>query len=146
AITSSPPATLTIDARPSLAASLVARYNFDAAPVNNVIADNAPAAKHPGTNVLAMWSNSVAGHSGVMLFASSPDPGSQIVVPPHADFDSTKGTIAFWMKSAGNDNSFGSFAAIIFDRRTDNGDVITMVDDGTLFVQALSHRFHVDLF
>jgi len=88
----------------------------------------------------------VAGRSGVMCFASSPDPGSQIVVPPHADFDSTKGTIAFWMKSAGNDNSFGSFAAIIFDRRTDNGDVISLVDDGTLYVQALSHNFHVNQF
>jgi hypothetical protein len=81
-----------------------------------------------------------------MRFASSPDPGSQIVVPPQADFNSTKGTIAFWMKTAGNDLAFGDYAAIIFDRRTDNGDVITMVDDGTLFVQAFSHYFHVNQF
>jgi hypothetical protein len=77
---------------------------------------------------------------------SPADPGSQITVPPHADFDSSKGTIAFWMKTAGNDLNFGDFAAIIFDRRTDNGDVITMVDDGTLFVQAYSHNFHANQF
>src|SRR6266566_5813815 len=145
AITSAP-AILTINPRPSLGASLVSRYNFDAAPVNNLIIDTSPASRHPGTNVLASWSNSVAGRSGVMCFASSPDPGSQIVVPPHADFDSTKGTIAFWMKSAGNDPSFGSYAAIIFDRRTDNGDVISLVDDGTLYVQAFSHNFRANQF
>jgi hypothetical protein len=145
-ITSTPPAILTLNPRPSLGASLVARYNFDAAPVSNVIVDSAFGSRHPGTNVLATWSNSVAGHSGVMHFASSPDPGNQIVVPPHADFNSTKGTIAFWMKSAGNDTSVGDYAAIIFDRRTDNGDVISLVDDGTLYVQAFSHNFHVNQF
>ena len=137
-------AILTLNPRPSLAASLVARYNFDAAPVNNVIVDTAPGSRHPGTNRLATWGSSVAGHSGVMQF--SPVDGSQIVVPPHPDFNSTKGTIAFWMKTSGNDITFGDFAAIIFDRRTDNGDVITMVDDGTLFVQAFSHYFHVNQF
>jgi len=144
AITSTP-AILTLNPRPSLAASLVARYNFDAAPVNNVIADSAPGSKHPGTNLLATWVDAVAGRSGVMQFASA-DPGAQIVVPPHADFDSSKGAIAFWMKSPGNDLTIGDFAAILFDRRTDNGDVITMVDDGTLFVQAYSHYFKVNSF
>jgi hypothetical protein len=144
AITSSP-AILTINPRPSLFASLVARYNFDAAPVNNVIVDSAPGPKHPGTNLLATWAATESGRSGVMQFAGG-DPGSQIVVPPSADFDSSKGTIAFWMKSVGNNLNFGDYAAIIFDRRADNGDVITMVDDGTLFVQAQSHGFHVNQF
>jgi hypothetical protein len=144
AITSTP-AILTVDPRPSLGASLIARYDFDAAPVNGVIVDTAPGSRHPGTNRLATWSNSVAGHSGVMQFSPA-DPGSQIAVPPHADFNSSKGTIAFWMKTAGNDLGFGDYAAIIFDRRTDNGDVITMVDDGTLFVQARSHNFGVNSF
>jgi hypothetical protein len=134
-----------VDPRPSLGASLIARYDFDAAPVNNVIADTAPGSKHPGKNFLATWAAAVAGHSGVMQFSPA-DPGSQIAVPPHADFNSSKGTIAFWMKTAGNDLGFGDYAAIIFDRRTDNGDVITMVDDGTLFVQARSHNFGVNSF
>jgi hypothetical protein len=50
------------------------------------------------------------------------------------------------MKTPGNDLNSGDYASIIFDRRTDNGDVITMVDDGTIFVQALSHYFHVNQF
>lgn len=141
----SAPAILTLSARPSLAASLVARYEFGAAPVNGVIVDNVPGSAHPGTNRLATWAASVAGRSGVMQFSPA-DPGSQIAVPPHPDFNSTKGTIAFWMKSPGNDLTFGSFASIIFDRRTDSGNVITLVDDGTLFVQAFSHNFHVNQF
>jgi len=144
AITSAP-AVLTINPRPSVGASLVARYNFDAAPVNNVIVDSAPGGKHPGTNRLAVWAASVSGRDGVMQFLPA-DPGSQIAIPPHPDFDSTKGTIAFWMKTAGNDLTFGDFASIIFDRRTDNGDVITMVDDGTLFVQAYFHYFKINQF
>jgi hypothetical protein len=151
AITSAP-AVLTLYPRPSVGASLVARYNFDAAPVNGVIVDTAPGTKHPGTNYLATWTATVSGRNGVMQFSGG-DPGSQIAVPPHADFDSSKGTIAFWMKSPGNDISFGSDAAILFDRRTDNGTVITMVgpgstlgDEGSIFVQAYSHNFHVNQF
>src|SRR5262249_38707937 len=68
-ITSPPPAILTILPRPSLGASLIARYNFDAAPVNDVIVDSAPGARHPGTNRLATWAASVAGRTGIMQFA-----------------------------------------------------------------------------
>jgi hypothetical protein len=77
---------------------------------------------------------------------SPADPGSQIAVPPHVDFNSSKGTIAFWMKSPGNDLTFGDFASILFDRRTDNGTVLTLVDDGTLFMQTFSHYFNVNQF
>ena len=46
------------------------------------------------------------------------------------------GTIAFWVKSTGNAGP-GDFASILFDRRTGgDGDVISMKDDGTIFVQA----------
>jgi hypothetical protein len=144
AITSAP-AVLTLYPRPSVGASLVARYNFDAAPVNGVIADTAPGSSHPATNRLATWAATVSGRNGVMQFSGA-DPGSQIAVAPNADFNSTKGTVAFWMKSAGNDGSFGDFAAILFDRRTDNGTVLAMVDDGTLFVQTFSHYFNVNQF
>jgi hypothetical protein len=144
AITSTP-AILTINPRPSVGASLVARYNFDAAPINGVIVDTAPGSEHPGTNRLATWAASVDGRSGVMQFLPA-DPGSQIAVPPHPEFDSTKGTIAFWMKTPGNDLNFGDYASIIFDRRTDDGDVITLVDDGTIFVQASQSYFRVNSF
>src|SRR5262249_52825420 len=144
AVTSAP-AVLTLEARPSVGASLVARYNFDATPVNGVIVDTAPGTKHPGTNRLATWAATVSGRNGVMQFSGAA-PGSQIAVPPNADFDSDKGTIALWMKSPGNDGSAGDFAAIIFDRRTHSGTVLAMVDDGTLFVQTSSHDFNVNQF
>jgi hypothetical protein len=139
----STPAFLTINPRPSLTASLIARYNFDAAPIDDVVIDSAPGSRHPGTNSLATWVDSVIDRSGVMQFSAND--GSQIVIPPHPDFNISKGAIAFWMKSAGNAGP-GEFASIIFDRRTSDGDVITMVDDGTLFVQASSHDFRVNSF
>jgi hypothetical protein len=142
-VITSTPAVLILNPRPSLTASLIARYNFDAAPIDDVVIDSAPGSRHPGTNRLATWVESVADRSGVMQFSGND--GSQIVVPPHPDFNVSKGAIAFWMKSAGN-NGPGQFAAILFDRRTSNGDVITMVDDGTLFVQATSHDFRVNSF
>jgi hypothetical protein len=144
-VVTSTPAILTINPRPSLSASMVARYNFDAAPVNDVIVDSALGSKHPGTNVLATWASAVGGRSGVMQFTATGS-GSQIVIPAHPDFNSTKGTIAFWLKTAGNDTNDGDFAAILFDRRTGDGDVLTMVDDGTLFNQAYSHQFNINSF
>ncbi len=71
--------------------------------------------------------------SGVAQFVA-PE-GDQIVLPAHPDFDGAQGTIAFWMRTAGNDMTSGSEGSIIFDRRTSEGDVIVMKDDGTLFVQ-----------
>jgi hypothetical protein len=131
-------AVLTVLPRPSLEASLVARYPFDAPPVNDVIVDAAPGGEHPGTNNLATWTAEAGGRNGVMLF-SSVDPGSQITVAPHAEFDASRGTIAFWMKSPGA-QAPGEWGAILFDRRSDRGDVIVMRDEtadvpGALFVQ-----------
>jgi len=127
-------AVLTVYPRPSLTASLVARYNFEASPVNDVIVDTAPGGEHPGTNVFATWVAEEAGHSGVMQFISDGD-GSQFVVSPHTNFDSAKGAITFWIKTPGAAGS-GNFGAIIFDRRSDRGDVMVVQEEGTLFVQA----------
>jgi hypothetical protein len=142
-VVTSAPAILVVAPRPSLSDSLVAQYSFDAAPVNNTIIDTAPGSEHPGTNLLATWVANVTGRDGVMQFNSA-DPGSQIVIPPAADFNSTNGTIAFWLKSAGNLDTLGDFGAIIFDRRTGNGDVIGLRDDGTLFNQAYQSYFVVN--
>src|SRR5688572_20851442 len=60
---------------------------------------------------------------------------TQVTVDGDPEFDATTGTITFWMKSLGNTGP-GDFASILFDRRTGVGDVITMKDDGTIFVQA----------
>lgn len=138
------PAMLVINPRPTLEQSQVARYNFDATPVNNVIVDTAPGGEHPGTNLLATWVADVTGRTGVMQFASA-NLGGQIVIPSHSDFDSSKGAIAFWMKSPGTGGA-GAFGAILFDRRTDRGDVIVMEDNGTLFVQAREAGFNINSF
>ena len=49
-------------------ASLRMRFNFDAAPINNVIVDSSPSATHPGTNFIAVWNASESSRSGVMDF------------------------------------------------------------------------------
>jgi hypothetical protein len=98
---------------------------------------------HPGRNFGASWSNSVADagtttRDGAMTFVSTEN--DQIVVPAHADFNASSGTIMFWVRTAGTDTSSGDFAAMLFDRRTDvggrTGDVITQTDAGNIFVQA----------
>jgi hypothetical protein len=132
-----------VNPRPSLASSLVAHYPFDAAPVNNVIVDAAAGGEHPGTNSLATWTADVAGHTGVMLF-SSIEP-SQISVAPHSEFDSQRGTIAFWMKSPGTSPP-GDWGSILFDRRSNVGDVIVMQDDGAIFTQTTGNSGRVSAF
>jgi len=98
---------------------------------------------HPGRNFGASWSNSVADagtttRDGVMTFVATEN--DQIMVPGHADFNASSGTIMFWVRTAGTDTSSGDFAAMLFDRRTDvggrTGDVITQTDAGNIFVQA----------
>ncbi|HEU0040493.1 MAG TPA: LamG domain-containing protein, partial [Verrucomicrobiae bacterium] len=109
------------------------RFNFDSAPAGNVIVDTSPAAAHPGTNFGATWSASEGGRSGVMDFRA-PIP-NRITVPAIPALNSSTGTISFWIKTPGN-RARGDFAAILFDRRTSVGDVITLTDGGTIFVQA----------
>jgi len=93
---------------------------------------------HDGVTAGAAWMASVADSAavtrmGVMDFVATE--GDQIVVPASTDFDSTTGTIMFWMKSAGNQGD-GNEGAILFDRRTGPGDVIVLDNNGTIFLQA----------
>src|SRR6185369_9313200 len=53
--------------------SLRLRLNFDAAPVNNVVADSSPSAAHPGVNSNAVWVASESGRNGVMRFKAPVD-------------------------------------------------------------------------
>src|ERR1043166_3599913 len=114
-------------------ASLKMWFNFDSAPVGNVIADSSPAAGHPGTNFLAVWNASENGRSGVMDF-KAPIP-NRITIPAIPALNSSTGTISFWIKTPGN-LVRGDFAAVLFDRRTSQGDLITLTDSGNIFVQA----------
>src|SRR5262249_5951240 len=74
---------------------------------------------------------------GLMQFDANA--GSQITLTPQADFNASKGTIMFWMRTAGAVGP-GTYGPILFDRRangyTGPGDVIVMQDDGRIFVQA----------
>jgi hypothetical protein len=70
--------------------------------------------------------------SGVAQFDA--DGADQIVIPPASDFNATAGTISFWLK-APLPTTTGQEAAMLFDRRTSTGTVITLADSGVLFVQ-----------
>src|SRR5262249_22674429 len=56
------------------------------------------------------------------------------------------GTISFWIKTGPNTTVQGDYAAILFDRRTSEGDVITLTDDGTIFVQARTNWGNANVF
>lgn len=59
---------------------------------------------------------------------------NQIIIPQNADFDTTRGTMMFWMRSAGTSGN-GNEGATLLDRRTQTGDVLVQYDDGTIFWQ-----------
>src|SRR6266481_4759054 len=124
-------------------ASLRMRFNFDAAPVGNVIADTSPSATHPGTNFAATWSATELGRSGVIDF-KAPNP-NRITIPAIPALNSSTGTICFWIKTPGN-LTRGDFAAILVDRRTSDGDVITLTDGGSIFVQAKTNYSNANSF
>jgi hypothetical protein len=106
-----------------------------------MIEDSKPAGiLHPGAGHNIGWSNSVTDvaavpvtRTGVGLFATAS--GSQIVTPYSSDFDSTTGTIMFWLKATAPVPGPGLEGAILFDRRTTNGTVIVLNDAGAIFVQ-----------
>ncbi|HKS37468.1 MAG TPA: hypothetical protein VJW76_09785 [Verrucomicrobiae bacterium] len=107
--------------------SLKVRLNFDAAPVADVVLDTSPASGHPGTNSLATWAASEAGRNGVMRF--DPTSPSQITVSASPDFNSSAGSITFWMKSDVVNTDPNPYA-VIFDRRGLGGDLIFQGPDG----------------
>ena len=130
---------------PVLDSSLKLRFSFDVAQGSAMLADTSPAASHPGFNSGTTYFGSSGGRNGVMQFTATPS--NQVVIPPHTDFNSSTGTIAFWMKSAGLAGT-GNEGAMLVDRRTGvGGDVIVQFSDGTLFVQtrnssAMVNSFH----
>ncbi|HEX2746542.1 MAG TPA: lamin tail domain-containing protein [Verrucomicrobiales bacterium] len=66
---------------------------------------------------------------GAMQFvaAAAAASSSQVVIPAHADFISSTGTIMFWMKSGQTSTAAGgSEGAILWDQRTTSGDVLVL--------------------
>jgi hypothetical protein len=130
------------------ATNLKQRLNFDASPNGTNVIDTS-GANHPATNIGASWADlsTDAGspariRDGVMQFRALDSNGAQtgdlMTVPAHADFNSTSGTISFWMRSAGVVGP--GTEAMIWDRRTGpatgQGATITMREDGLLSFQA----------
>jgi hypothetical protein len=90
---------------------------------------------HPGVNQGASWSNSITDtastpvtRTGVALFTGT----SQISAAANPDFDSPNGTICFWLQATAPITGPGAEAAMLFDRRTTNGTVITMDVGGAI--------------
>ena len=107
-----------------------------------VIQDDKPAgALHDGLNNGTTWLasstdfNNVT-RSGVQQFDETND--TQITIPPSTDFDTTNGTICFWMNyptPIGGLAGPGSEAAIFFDCRTTGGTIIGLNTAGTIEFQ-----------
>jgi hypothetical protein len=72
--------------------------------------------------------------TGVRKFSAAE--GGQVTVPADPDFDSSTGTITFWIRATAPIPGPGNEAAILFDRRDTTGDVIALNDTGAIFVQA----------
>lgn len=137
------------NATPTAAASLKLRLNADSAAA--LINDTSGAAHHgtnTGNTTNFMPSSTDTASSplmrrGAMQFvaAAAAASSSQAVIPAHADFTATTGTIMFWMKSGQTAVAAGgSEGAMIWDRRTTSGNVLVLTaaangSPGRLFSQ-----------
>ena len=130
--------------------SLVVRFSFDAAPVANVIVDSKPSgALRNGVSSGAAWVPASAdsspvpiARSGVMQFSAAG--GSKITLAANPDFNSSQGTISFWMRSPGAMGPQNSGATLV-DRRVVSGALLaqggTLLQDeaGHILVQTFSN-------
>lgn len=118
----------------------VVHFAFDAAPQADVIVDGSPGANN-GVNVGATWVASQDGRTGVMSFNG--DPGDQITVAAATNLNSTRGTIAFWMKSSATTPLPNPYAMLVDRRAMPNdgvpvtgGDVLFQLPNGPISDQA----------
>ena len=65
--------------------------------------------------------------TGVMEFVETN--ASQVVVPPHPEFDTPKGTMCFWIRSGDTELNNG---AMILDRRGGNGEILVLGTGGLI--------------
>ena len=127
---------------PDGSANLDVRLNSDTA-ATLATDTNTTNSAHTVTNVgsTVSWVSSVTDTSpspmlrrGVMQFNAASN--SQITVNPSADlYNSTSGTISFWMNSTGTTGT-GSDGAVLFDMRSSRGLMILQTDSGNIRVRA----------
>jgi hypothetical protein len=119
-------------------------------PSTSVIADTKPSgtprdALDRGATWVASDSDGTTTRNGVMRFVATNN--NQITDFGYSDFNSTNGTIMFWMRSAGVDTSANNEGAILFDWRPGGGQggiAFIQHDAGTFFVQAMNNYNHFD--
>jgi hypothetical protein len=131
-VRTSAPASVTVNPRPALGESLIARYTFDADLGTNVL-DVAPmnpakTIMHDGRNAGGFWEASAADvggtvRDGVMRFDGVNAPYSLVEAMSHPDFDGAATnqpiTVTFWMKGPPVDASLpGNGGAVLFDRQS----------------------------
>lgn len=129
--------------------ALALYYPFTNAPANNVIVD-VSGNNYIATNTAAAWSGAVTDgmatvRSGVMSFN-----GNKIRIPTSTNTTpllySQKGTIMFWMRSSVVGTGTGNEAAMLVDRRTTKGYVITQHTTGNIFIQPSGAGFPPSLY
>jgi hypothetical protein len=112
----------------------------------NIVNDAKPSGVlHNGVNLGSVWApfNTDSGsttRTGAMSFSAAAT--NQITLAGAPDFNSTQGTILFWMRSAGTTGS-GNEGAMLFDRLPSDtngppGAVIVQTDAGQVLFQAVS--------
>jgi hypothetical protein len=118
--------------------ALALYYPFTNAPINTIITD-VSGNNYIATNSAATWSGAVTDgmatvRSGVMTFNAN-----KIRIPTSTNTTpllySQKGTIMFWMRSSVVGTGTGNEAAMLVDRRTTKGYVITQHTTGKIFIQ-----------
>lgn len=99
--------------------------------------------RYPGNNNSVLWTASATDaaptpvtRTGVAVFNG----GSQIATPAADAFNTTSGTIAFWMRADAPIPGPGNEGAMLFDRRTTNGVCIILKDSGAIFWQGSGGR------
>src|SRR5881397_3259732 len=138
------------------AANMTVRFNFDAAPVANIIVDSKPSGTpHNGANNSAIWlaasadnSPTPISRSGAMQFVVPLNQPStqQITLAASPDFNTPQGTIMFWMRSSGATGPATGPASIVDRHLTTappnsiaNGGLIVQNLDGTISLLAFTN-------
>ena len=118
----------------ALSASVVVGDRITTPQINNLVVDSNPKGpQHNGLNNGATWLASSRDGGGVTrtgVMSFSTNVPTQITVAGEPSFDSTAGTIMFWMRSSGVADPFGN-PATLFDRLsgTGNGSGVVVVQD-----------------
>ena len=132
----------------SATSSVVSVDQVIEAPITNLLVDSNPEGPaHNGLDSNATWLASFTDSKGTnrMGVTSFNGSNSQVTVPPFTAFNSTNGTIMFWMQTTQLQSAVGT--AVLFDRYTDtNSDGLRIISNtGFIEVQFGSGPTKVDV-